>query len=325
MPLRLGPNGGVAKPSSSTNGQRPARPPASKVIDLTRDITNETNQEVSRECSTQEKRKEDASERYDQGSRDERGGQRSSGAGTQERTIGVGQGTVGQPQMDNSRKITRPAQDFVLEDSFIVTSLHHHPWEYGDDVTIIGLFPTEREAKDAVFKDFHQRCTSQADGWTHEEWDHSSRDGTLQFCGYGEDVEDDSFWYKASIKRVQQKRAAAVPPSLPNPARPNPRSLQPRYVYVVKEEQREYVGTDDPHGFYNEEGDLKAVNIHGIYADLDAANEEAREVYEYIVEDFADDAETITDDFEDGMAAIVVTDPLEEMTYSISVEKESLR
>ena len=325
MSLRLGPNGGVAKPSSSTKGQRPARPPASKVIDLTRESTSETNQEGSREGSAQEKRNGDAPKRYDDGSRDERGGHRSSGAGIREWTIGARQAPVGQLQNQNDHRVPRPAQDFVLEDSYIVTSLHHHPWEYGDHVTIIGLFSTEREAKDAALKDYHQRCTSQADGWEHDEWDHRPEDGQLEFFGYGEDVEDDSFWYTASIKRVQQKRAAPVQPNLPNPAQPNPRPAQPRYVYVVKEEQRENVGADDPQGFYNEEGDLKDVNIHGIYADLEAANDGAREHYEEIVEDFPDDAETITDDFENDMAVIIVADPLEEMTYSISVERRLLR
>ena len=325
MPLRLGPNGGVAKPSSSTKGQRPARTLESKVIDLTRESSNETYQETSREGLAQEKRNEDAPERYDKGSRDERGGHHDSGASTQERTLGARQATVGQPQVDNSRKVARPAQNFVLEDSFIVTSLHHKPWEYGNEVTIIGLFSTEREAKDAAFKDFHQRCISQADGWEYDEWDHRPEDGQLEFTGYGEDVEDDSFWYTASIKRVQQKRAAAVQPNLPNFAQPITRPVQPRYVYVVREEQRENVGTDDPQGFWNEEGDLKAVHIHGIYADLDDANDEAREIYENTVQDFLDDAETITDDFRNDMATIVVANTLEETLYSISVEKEFLR
>ena len=325
MPLRLGPNGGVTKPSLSTKGQRPARPLERKVIDLTRESSNETYQEGSREGPAQKKMNEDARERYDEGHRDERGRHRNSGGGTKEKTSGARLATVGQPQIDNSRKVARPVQDFILEDSFIVTSLHHKPWAYGDEVTIIGLFSSEREAKDAAFKDFHQRCTSQADGWEHDDWDHRPGDGTMQFYGYGEDVEDDSFWYTASIKRVQQRRAAAVPLNLPIPAQPTPRPVQPRYVYVVKEEERENVGTDDPQGFYNEEGDLKTVHIHGIYADLDAANEDARERYENIVEDFVDDAETITDDFRNGMAAIVVANTLEEILYSISVERRSLR
>ena len=324
MPLRLGPNGGVAKPSSSTKGQRPARPLESKVIDLTRECTNETNLEGSREGSAQAKRNEDAPELYDNGIRDERGGHRNSGAGTQERAVGARQAPVGQLQTQSDHRVARPARDFVLEDSYIATSLHHSPWEYGDDVTIIGLFSTEREAKAAAFLDFHQRCMSQEDGWEVDEWDHRPEDGQLQFYGYGKDVEDDSFWYKASIKHVQRKRAAAVPPNLPRPAQPNPRPVQPRYVYVVKEEQRKNVGTDDPQGFYNEEGDLKEVHIHGIYADLDAANDDAREQYENTVEDFLDDAETITDDLHNDMATIIVANPLEETTYSISVERRLL-
>ena len=324
MPLRLGPNGAVAKPSSSTKGQRPARPPASKVIDLTRESTNETNLEGSREGSTEEKRNEDAPERYDEVCRDGRGGHRNSGAGTQERTLGARQATVGRPQTDNDHKVARRAQDLVLEDSFIVTSLHHSPWGMGDDNTIIGVFSTEREAKVAAFKNYHQRCKSQADGWEHE-WGHRPGDGMLQLHGYCEDGEDDQYSYTASIKCVQQKRAAAVPPNLPRPAQPNPRPVQPRYVYVVKEEQRENVGADDPQGFYNEEGDLKVVHIHGIYVDLGAANDDAREIYGSIVDDLNGDVEIITDGFRNNMAAIVVANPREEMTYSISVAKRSLR
>ena len=183
-----------------------------------------------------------------------------------------------------------------------------------DDHTIIGLLSTERDAKDAALKDFHQRCNNQADGW---EWGHRRGDGMLQLHGYCEDGEDDQYRYTASIKRVQQKRAVAV--------QPNPRLVQPSYVYVVKEEQRENVGADNPQGFYNEEGDLKAVHIHGIYADLDTANGDAREIYENIVEDFLDDADIIIDHVRDHMVAIVVANPQEEMTYSISVARRSLR
>ena len=324
MPLRLGPKGGVAKPSSSTKVQRPARPPASNVIDLTRESTNETSLEGSREGSAQAKRNEYAPARYDEGNRDGKGGHRNSGAGTQERAIGARQATAGRPQIDNDHRVARPAQGFVFEYSYIVTSLYHEPWGMGDTYTVIGLFSTEMEAKGAAYKDFHQRCKSQQDGWEHK-WGHHPGDGTLQLHGYCEDGEVDQYRYTASFKCVQQERAAAMPQNIPIPAPPTPSPVQPRYVYVVKEEQRENVGADDPQGFYNEEGDLKEVNIHGIYVDLEDANEDAREQYETIVEDFRDDAETITDDFEDGMAIIAVADPLEEMTYSISVERRMLR
>ena len=48
----------------------------------------------------------------------------------------------------------------------------------GDDNTAIGTFSTEREAKDAAFEDFHQRCERQADGWEYE-WSRRPGDDVL--------------------------------------------------------------------------------------------------------------------------------------------------
>lgn len=308
MPPRIGTNGGVVKPSSSAKIQRTARPTASKVIDLTHESTDETSEKSSGAGSAEEQESEDAPERHEEGPHGRRGHQ----------NLGVGP-----PQSNDHQRVARQNQESMMEDSFIVTSLHHRPWGMGDDNTTIGVFSTEREAKDAASKDFFQRCEREADGW-ESEWRRLPRDGMLQLCGCCEDGEKDSETYKASIKRVQQKRAVAIQPSVPLAAQPGPRVVKPRHVYLVQEERRINVGAD-PQGRYNDLGDLEAVKVHGIYVDLDAANDSAREIYERVIKDLAGVHGTVTKTPKNGMATILVRYHTEMRTYLISVVKRSLR
>ena len=147
----------------------------------------------------------------------------------------------------------------------------------------------------------------------------------LQLHGSCEDGEDDQYRYTASIKRVQQRRAAAVQPDLPSPAQPTPGPVKLRYVYVVKVEHRGFVGAGDPQGFHNEEDDLQGVIIHSIYVDLDSANGRARVIYESVVKVYGVDGEIMIDNFRDKMAAIVVSNSRKKKTYSLSVTKRNLR
>ena len=322
MPLRVGANGGIAKPSSFPKIRRNTRPTQSQVIDLTRASTDETNVESSREGSVEEKRDEDALEHYEEG-RDRRGRYRNSGAGIHEITLGARQATLDRSQINNGQIAARQAQRFVLEDSFMVTSENHRPWGMGDEHTAIGVFSTEREAKDAAFEDFHQRCESQADGWEHE-WRRRPGDDMLQLHGICEDGEDDQYRYAASIKPVQNKRATAVQADLPDPVQPQPGPVKPRYVYVVKIKQREHVGAG-PQEFDNQGAELKGVRIHDIFEDLNAANDGAREVYQSLVKRFRGDVEIIEDMLRDRMAVILVWNPRTKNTYFISVIKKTLR
>lgn len=176
---------------------------------------------------------------------------------------GAGQATVGWQETNDYQRVARRGQEHTLEESFIVTSLHHRPWGAGDDNATIGVFSTKKEAKAAAYKDFLQRCESKADGW-ESKWHRCSADGMLQLRGCCEDGEDDSESYRASIKRVQQKRPVPVQPSIPSAAQPKPRVFKPRYVYVVKEELRVDVEVD-PRRFPKGKGDFKALEIHGMY------------------------------------------------------------
>ena len=168
----------------------------------------------------------------------------------------------------------------MLEDSFIVTSLHHRPWGAGDDIATIGVFFTEREAKDAAYVHF-RGIKRGVDGW-ESEWRRLTGDGMLQLYGYIEEGEEDSETYKASIKPYQLKRPVAVQPSVRTTPRPEPRVSRRRYVYMVKEEQRFNAEADDWRELYNGSKDLKDKHIHGIYAKLDTANDCAREIYDTI-------------------------------------------
>ena len=226
------------------------------------------------------------------------------------------------PRMNVHQHVGRRDPGYTVEDDYIVTSVHHRPWGAGDDNTTVGVFPTEKEAKAAAETDF-QRVASQADGW-EEEWRRVPRDGMLQLRGCIEDGEDDTEKYTASIKLVQRQRPIAVQPRAPSAAPPRVRTLKPRFVYVVREEQRMNVGEDDPQGYYNELGDLKSVKIHGIYTKLDDANDSAREVHEGVVESLVGHGDTVTDTLKDDMAAILVTDVDQMMTYSIEVERRRL-
>ncbi|CAD6582519.1 MAG: hypothetical protein ASARMPREDX12_000967 [Alectoria sarmentosa] len=208
--------------------------------------------------------------------------------------------------------------------SFIVTSLHHRPWGAGDNHATIGVFSTEKEAEDAAYKDFLQRCERYANGW-ESEWRRRPGNDTRQLYGYCEDREKDSEEYTASIKRVQQKRQVTVQPRVLSTAQLKPGVVKPRHVYVVKKEQWINVGKDDPQGFCDEVGELKAVEIHGIYVDLDAANDSTRRIYHGIVEDIDGAADTVTDTLKNSMATILVTDYEKLMTWSISVEKKSVQ
>lgn len=278
----------------------------------------ESEEEESDEEKSKEDESEDAPER--RGERSD-GGRRhqNSNAGRQGRALEAIPATVGRHEINDHQRLARRDQEYTLEDSFIVTSLHHRPWGAGDDNSTIGVFPTEKEAEVSAHADFLQRCENRNDGW-ESEWHRCLGDGMLQLRGYCEDGEDDSESYRASIKRVQQKRLVAVRPSAPQPKL---RVVNPRHVYVVKEEQRINVGEDDPRGFSDELGDLKMVKIRRIYVDLDAANDFAREVSDAV--EIGDQTDTVIDTMENGVATFLVENNEEMMTWSISVEKRRLQ
>lgn len=349
MPPRVGVNGAVVKPRSSTNPQRRARPTASKVIDLTRESSGESPGETSGEPSPEEEDAEDAPEESPDDSDEspdetsgetapeeeeaedapERHRERSDGArryasssaGIQERVSGADQRALGWPSAHNHQPVARLGQGCILEDNFVVTSLHHRPWGIGDHNTTVGVFFTEEEAKTAAHMHF-QQVKREADGW-ESEWHRCEGDGMLQLRGIIEEGERDSETYTASVKRVQQKRPVAVQPRVQSAAQPKTRLIKHRYVYVVKEEQRMNVGEDDPQGFCNESGDLNSVEIHGIYLELDAANEYTREIYEGM--HHGNEVETVIDTLENSMATILVENREQMMTYSFTVERRSLQ
>ncbi len=229
MPPRVGSNGAVTK------SHRNVTPRKSNVIDLTRDSSEETSDNSSGEEATEEKEFEDALKRHMRRPDGGRGYQTSS-AGTQGRSSGAGQAAVGRKEPNKLLQVARRGQEHILEDSFIVTSLHHRPWGAGDDNATIGVFFTEREAKDAAYVHFRSIERS-ADGW-ESEWRRRPGDGMLQLYGYIEEGEEDSETYIASIKPYQQKRPVAVQPGVPSTPRPQPGASRRRYVYMVKEEQK---------------------------------------------------------------------------------------
>ena len=233
MPLRTGANGAVVKPCSSTNTQRHARPTARKVIDLTRESSDESPGEASEGTGPEEEEAEDAPARHREQS-DEGRRYANSSAGTQERVSRAGQRTLGGPRTHDHQPIARRAQECILEDSFVVTSSHHRPWVARDDNTTVGVFSSEEEAKIAAEKDF-QRIDEQvgADGW-EVEWHRGARDGMLQLRGIIEEGERDSQRYTASIKLIQQKRPVAVQPQVQSAAQPKNRLVKPRYATLSR-------------------------------------------------------------------------------------------
>ena len=108
------------------------------------------------------RKNEDAPERLRERSNGRRGHHISS-ACTQRRASGAGQGTAGGPELNDRPRIACRGQENVLEDSFVVTSLHNRPWGAGDDNSTIGVFFSEEEAKAAAHMHF-QRTERQAGG-----------------------------------------------------------------------------------------------------------------------------------------------------------------
>ncbi|CAF9926306.1 MAG: hypothetical protein ALECFALPRED_003413 [Alectoria fallacina] len=111
MPPRIGLNGTIVKPSSSTKSQRTVRPTASKVIDLTRDSTDEISGNISGEEPAEKEDSEDAPGRHGEGPNGGRGLQQLS-ACTQGRTsLGAGQATIGRQKTDDHQRVLRRAQE----------------------------------------------------------------------------------------------------------------------------------------------------------------------------------------------------------------------
>ena len=231
---------------------------------------------------------------------------------------------ISHPGWNDRQRVARHGPEDVLEDSYVVTSLHHRPWALGvgDDTTTVGVFFSEEEAKFAAQMDF-QRIEERADGW-ESEWYQLAGDGMMQLRGIIEEGEGDSERNTASIKLVQQKRPVAVQPSVQSGAQPETQLVKPRYVYIVKEEQRTNVRENDTQGLHDDCGDLKAVHMHGVHSDLDAANEFVREIYVTILDNLGWRAETVTDTTENNIATIVVENSEDSLTYTITVEEKVL-
>ena len=120
--------------------------------------------------------------------------------------------------------------------------------------------------------------------------------------------------FKAFIEKFQRKHQRLIERV---EAPPGPRPAERQNVYIVKEEQKLNVGADDVgNGFWNELGDLKDIQLHGIYRSLDAANEAAREYYEEVLESLGNDADTVEDKLKRKMLSILVEDRNEKMIYS---------
>ena len=312
MPPRIGSNGAIIKHTPSASGQRSARPIASKIIELTSDSSDDALGRASEEAGKSRRRT------------DSQRGRENTSAGTRRRNAGTGQDHQTGTGQDHQRG-ARPAPGFILEDSFIVTSVHHRPWGAGDDNSTIGVFPNEKEAADAAESHFGS-VSSRCDGW-ESVWLRCPGDGMLQLCGTIEEGENDTETYKASIQPYQQKRPIATQPMTARPSgvrQTKKRTSRPRQIYIVKQEHRVNVGEDDPEGFYNELGDLR-FDIRGIYLNLDDANDTARRIYDQAVEDVDGKGETVIDTLKNGMARIVMENLRKTERFSIRVEQDWLQ
>lgn len=200
-----------------------------------------------------------------------------------------------------------------------MTSTYHTPWDSPDDHTTLGD-STESEAMQADQKHYNSDQIKVSDGW-ESRWRRDSANNLI-LHGEVDDSEDESETCEITIPKFQQKRKKHTQ-VVEVQYKPTPRDCQ--YVYVVREEHRMNVGADDVQiGLYNEDGDLRDIQLHGIYKTLDAANEAAREIYDDRLEELGDDADTIEDKLKRGMVTILVVDRNEETTYLITVEKMHL-
>ena len=147
MPLRIRSNGAITKPSSSAS-RAIAKTAARRVIDLTQDSDEESGQgsgyeeggeaEGDSDEDAEEEEESDVKSEGTEASKDEH--------------VPSGRSSRVAPSMPTRLEILRQQPDrplqseYILEDTFVVTSTYHAPWDSPDDHTTLGVYNTESEA-----------------------------------------------------------------------------------------------------------------------------------------------------------------------------------
>lgn len=121
----------------------------------------------------------------------------------------------------------------VIDGIFVVMSSHHRPWGGGNNHVPVGVFHTEKEAKDAGYAKY-DLCAQEADGWEHE-CIRMPGDGTLFLHAKREEGERDTGTFKVEVQLLpqdQQRTAIGWQPF----SRHLPRSL---LLSMLSEKNRE--------------------------------------------------------------------------------------
>ena len=183
MSLRIPSNGAITKLSSSAS-RAIAKTAARTVIDLTQDSDEESGQgsgyeeggeaEADSDEYVEEEEESDVKSEGTKASEDEH--------------IPSGRSSRAAPPMPTRLEILRQQPDrplqseYILEDTFVVTSTYHLPWDSPDNHTTLGVYNKEPEAMQAAQKHYNSDQIQRSDGW-ESRW---RRDSANIFVLHGE-------------------------------------------------------------------------------------------------------------------------------------------
>lgn len=310
MALRIGRTGAVSKPQSSPSSIRSvARSAASAFIDLTKDDglvaiagSSGANPTLRKQANPVPRRTK---------------------VNTQWANLKC-ESTASRSLESKSRsqETTNAKSADLCHCTFVVTSVHHRPWDIGGDHTTIGVFLNKKEAIAAGFKHYQERCLQQADGWGHE-WVGRMEDDLLRLRARVEKGEKDTETFEMAIEKKPLERQRVVQPvevsarSAVTIRQQEQEDEARTCVDLLKEEQRVNVGTDlsSMNGYLNE------YKLHRSYRSLEDANFCARELYDGLLIRVGDNARPVMEEEADDFARFLVEDPYAKTSYSIIVEE----
>lgn len=211
-----------------------------------------------------------------------------------------------QKSLENPKSEASKDAPIVYQDFYIVCK--NDDGAEPSDTEIMGIYQTLEEAND-IARNAANDCLCESYSG-RDEWDvydeDTERDGQVYIRTHMLDDRDFRFHVQKHREKVHQQVASRSPKD----------PIGIIKVFVVKEEYREWVGSD--------EGDLKSVDVLGVFKDLHTANAYAQATRDDLTEDMEDSREV--EEWEEGeLLQITVNDRLDGYEWRLSVCAESLR
>lgn len=211
-----------------------------------------------------------------------------------------------QKPVENPKSEASKDTPIVYQDFYIVCK--NDDGAGPSDTEIFGMYQTLEEAND-IARNAAKDCLCEGyDG--RVEWDvydeNTERDGQVYIRAHMLNDRNFRFYVQKHREKVHQRVASRSPKD----------PIEIVKVFVVKEEYREWVGSD--------EGDLKSVDVLGVFKDLHTANSFVQETRDELTEEMEDSRE-VEEWEEGGLLQITVNERLEGYEWRLSVCAESLR